>query len=223
MGSAASSVASLSNKQVRNRAVGMSRFRDGGCCWVLCSCSCWSGAGSLARTRYKPFLIISSAHCADAAISPFSTLGTVAPFVPHSAPASAPLPFLQSSDILLQLGDAGAAPPYPSTVLAPPIRSIGHEHCDLPHRPIAWLVGRLAVTGRQKRKVVLPAVVFSCSVILAPIPASSLLARPRISGWLLYDFEHTGAIGTQRATVWEVHPITKIAVKQNNTWVDLDQ
>jgi len=45
----------------------------------------------------------------------------------------------------------------------------------------------------------------------------------RISGWLLYDFEHTGVIGTQRASVWEVHPITKIEVKQNNTWVDLDQ
>jgi len=45
----------------------------------------------------------------------------------------------------------------------------------------------------------------------------------RISGWLLYDFEHTGVIGTQRASVWEVHPITKIEVKQNTQWVDLDQ
>jgi hypothetical protein len=45
----------------------------------------------------------------------------------------------------------------------------------------------------------------------------------RISGWLLYDFEHVGAIGTQRASVWEVHPITKIEVKRNGQWVDLDQ
>ena len=45
----------------------------------------------------------------------------------------------------------------------------------------------------------------------------------RISGWLLYDFEHTGVIGTQRASVWEVHPITKIEVKRNGQWVDLDQ
>ena len=44
-----------------------------------------------------------------------------------------------------------------------------------------------------------------------------------LSKLVLYDFEHTGAIGTQRASVWEVHPITKIEVKQNNTWVDLDQ
>jgi hypothetical protein len=45
----------------------------------------------------------------------------------------------------------------------------------------------------------------------------------RISGWLMYDFEHINVIGTQRASVWEVHPITKIEVKQNSTWVDLDQ
>lgn len=45
----------------------------------------------------------------------------------------------------------------------------------------------------------------------------------RISGWLLYDFEHTGQIGTYRATVWEVHPITKIEVKQGDQWLDLDQ
>ncbi|HJY82921.1 MAG TPA: hypothetical protein VKK81_17785 [Candidatus Binatia bacterium] len=45
----------------------------------------------------------------------------------------------------------------------------------------------------------------------------------RISGWLLYDFEHTKVIGSQRASVWEVHPITKIEVKNNGQWVDLDQ
>lgn len=45
----------------------------------------------------------------------------------------------------------------------------------------------------------------------------------RISGWLLYDFEHVNAIGTQRASVWEVHPITKIEIQRNGRWVDLDQ
>jgi hypothetical protein len=45
----------------------------------------------------------------------------------------------------------------------------------------------------------------------------------RISGWLLYDYEHVGVIGTQRASVWEIHPITKIEVKKNGQWVDLDQ
>ena len=45
----------------------------------------------------------------------------------------------------------------------------------------------------------------------------------RVSGWLMYDSEHVGAIGTQRATVWEVHPITRIEVQQNGQWVNLDQ
>jgi hypothetical protein len=45
----------------------------------------------------------------------------------------------------------------------------------------------------------------------------------RISGWLLYDYEHVGVIGTQRASVWEIHPITKIELKKNGQWVDLDQ
>lgn len=42
----------------------------------------------------------------------------------------------------------------------------------------------------------------------------------RISGWLMYDSEHIGVIGTQRATVWEVHPITKIEVQTNGQWVN---
>jgi uncharacterized protein YgiM (DUF1202 family) len=45
----------------------------------------------------------------------------------------------------------------------------------------------------------------------------------RISGWLLYDYEHANVVGSQRASVWEVHPITKIEVKRNGQWVDLDQ
>jgi len=45
----------------------------------------------------------------------------------------------------------------------------------------------------------------------------------RISGWLMYDIEHVNVIGKQRATVWEVHPITRIEVQRNGQWVDLDQ
>jgi hypothetical protein len=44
----------------------------------------------------------------------------------------------------------------------------------------------------------------------------------RITGWLLYDWEHLGVVGQERATVWEVHPITKIEVQQNGTWVDVE-
>lgn len=45
----------------------------------------------------------------------------------------------------------------------------------------------------------------------------------RISGWLLYDFEHIDVIGKERATVWEIHPITKIEVQNGNGWVDIEQ
>ena len=54
------------------------------------------------------------------------------------------------------------------------------------------------------------------------VPLVDSQTRVRISGWLMYDSEHIGAIGTQRATVWEVHPITKIEVQNNGQWVDLD-
>ena len=46
----------------------------------------------------------------------------------------------------------------------------------------------------------------------------------RISGWLMYDFQHVPDIGTQRATVWEVHPITRIEVEDGNGgWQDIEQ
>jgi len=35
-----------------------------------------------------------------------------------------------------------------------------------------------------------------------------------ITGWLLFDYEHPPQIGKTRATLWEVHPITGIAVLQ---------
>lgn len=57
--------------------------------------------------------------------------------------------------------------------------------------------------------------------MLTPLVDSQ--TQVRVSGWLMYDSEHVGAIGTQRATVWEVHPITRIEVQQDGQWVDLDQ
>jgi hypothetical protein len=46
----------------------------------------------------------------------------------------------------------------------------------------------------------------------------------RISGWLMYDFQHVPEIGTERATVWEVHPITRIEVTDGNGgWQDIEQ
>jgi hypothetical protein len=36
------------------------------------------------------------------------------------------------------------------------------------------------------------------------------------------DSEHTGDVGKERATVWEVHPITKIEIQVNGAWKDLE-
>jgi hypothetical protein len=48
--------------------------------------------------------------------------------------------------------------------------------------------------------------------------------RVRISGWLMYDFQHSGVIGKERATVWEVHPITRIEVADSSGgWKDIEQ
>jgi hypothetical protein len=45
----------------------------------------------------------------------------------------------------------------------------------------------------------------------------------RISGWLMLDPEHQDMIDhSQRSTLWEVHPVTKIEVLKNGLWVDLD-
>jgi uncharacterized protein YgiM (DUF1202 family) len=46
--------------------------------------------------------------------------------------------------------------------------------------------------------------------------------KVRISGWLMYDFEHVGVIGRQRISAWEVHPVMRIEVQRDGQWVDLD-
>jgi hypothetical protein len=56
--------------------------------------------------------------------------------------------------------------------------------------------------------------------MLGPLVDSQ--TQVRISGWLMFDSEHVNVIGTQRATVWEVHPITRIEVQKNGQWVNLD-
>jgi len=44
----------------------------------------------------------------------------------------------------------------------------------------------------------------------------------RISGWLMFDPEHRNHLNKYRATLWEIHPITKIEVWRDGSWVDLD-
>ena len=47
----------------------------------------------------------------------------------------------------------------------------------------------------------------------------------RISGWLLFDPQHANHLRKYRSTLWEIHPITKIEVWDNDkqTWASLDE
>ncbi|MBV9774658.1 MAG: hypothetical protein JO040_11945 [Gemmatimonadetes bacterium] len=48
-------------------------------------------------------------------------------------------------------------------------------------------------------------------------------SRVRITGWLMLDPEHPDQVGRTRGTIWEIHPITRIEVQQNGSWVPLGQ
>lgn len=56
--------------------------------------------------------------------------------------------------------------------------------------------------------------------ILAPWVKSA--APVRISGWTMFDPEHTAHLGKYRSTLWEIHPITRIEVFKDGQWVDAD-
>lgn len=44
----------------------------------------------------------------------------------------------------------------------------------------------------------------------------------RISGWVMFDPEHPEQLKKTRGTLWEIHPIMKIEVKQGDQWISLD-
>ncbi len=43
----------------------------------------------------------------------------------------------------------------------------------------------------------------------------------RLTGWLLFDQDHPDQVGKTRATIWELHPITRIEVQRSGRWVEL--
>jgi hypothetical protein len=47
--------------------------------------------------------------------------------------------------------------------------------------------------------------------------------KVRISGWLMLDQEHPDQIGITRGTIWEIHPIMRIQVSRDGSWVALDK
>ena len=46
-------------------------------------------------------------------------------------------------------------------------------------------------------------------------------AKFRVTGWLLFDQEHPEQINKFRATLWEIHPITKVEVFSGGKWREL--
>ncbi len=44
----------------------------------------------------------------------------------------------------------------------------------------------------------------------------------RLSGWLYFDPEHPGDVGTTRSTLWEINPVMQIEVLDKARWVPLD-
>ena len=45
--------------------------------------------------------------------------------------------------------------------------------------------------------------------------------RVRITGWLMFDQEHPDKVGKSRATLWEIHPITRIGVLTGGQYREL--
>jgi hypothetical protein len=47
--------------------------------------------------------------------------------------------------------------------------------------------------------------------------------KVRVSGWLMYDWQHLDMVGKQRATVWEIHPITRIETEDSRgNWKNIE-
>jgi hypothetical protein len=45
----------------------------------------------------------------------------------------------------------------------------------------------------------------------------------RIGGWLVLAQEHPEQVGKTRGSLWEIHPITRIEVKDANGWRGLQR
>jgi len=50
---------------------------------------------------------------------------------------------------------------------------------------------------------------------------ASARAHVRITGWRMWDPEHPTEVDMSRGSLWEIHPVHRIEVDQDGTWVDL--
>lgn len=55
-------------------------------------------------------------------------------------------------------------------------------------------------------------------------PYVNKMTRVRVTGWLLFDSEHLDVVGKERASVWEVHPVTKFEIEKSpGQWTNVEQ
>ena len=48
-------------------------------------------------------------------------------------------------------------------------------------------------------------------------------SQVRISGWIMWDEDHPEQLGKSRASLWEIHPMTKFEYFDGGTWKELGQ
>jgi hypothetical protein len=88
-----------------------------------------------------------------------------------------------------------------------------------------WVVGKVSDATHQGRPRAIVVEVTPRSRPSHPGWSVALLdslhrahSQVRISGWLLLDPDHPDMVGQTRATIWEIHPVTRIAVREGNHW-----
>lgn len=91
-----------------------------------------------------------------------------------------------------------------------------------------WHIWLAAAPGKDRRQSI---VVETTPAVRAMHPDWSLAAirklvrdstEVRVSGWLLFDQEHPEQLGKTRGTLWEIHPVMRIEVRQDGRWGLLD-
>jgi hypothetical protein len=105
-------------------------------------------------------------------------------------------------------------------------------HChDRKRRSLELWVGTLPVHTRARSKAVSPDAVVAT---VTPVGQDTHLnwrladlrklaregAKVRISGWVFYDAEHPEQLDTTRASLWQIHPVTRIEVWRDGAWKD---
>jgi hypothetical protein len=90
-----------------------------------------------------------------------------------------------------------------------------------------WHVWLAAAPGKDRRHSIVvettPAIralhpEWSLGTIHRLVRDSSLV---RVSGWLMFDPDHPEQLGKTRGTLWEIHPVMRIEVRNRTRWTEM--